>query len=63
MSSVGGGVESAVTVDAAIAKNDSSFTWVKRGPGPPTMYVVGVIVYIHSVHSHCPFALSLIGDL
>ena len=29
---------------AAIAEADSGLTWVKIDPGPPIMYVMGVIV-------------------
>lgn len=31
--------------DEAIAEADTGFMWVKRFPGPPIMYVMGVIVF------------------
>ncbi len=44
--------------DAAIAKAGSGLTWVKRGPGWLTIYVVGVIVCIHTVCALSPHSVT-----
>lgn len=45
---MGEGFESAdhsLPSDTAIAEANSGLTWVKRGCRPPTMYVIGGIVF------------------